>query len=363
MRMLYFAGLLAIAPVLHAETRHIAMTQDQIEHLAIKVGALKISPDVPLLTAPAVVVVPVDREYLVSSPRPGLLSQMLANIGDTVDKSQVVAKIESPELLTLQQQFLTSTGQLRLSELEYERDRKLTEEGVIAERRWQETQALHASKVAQADEARQMLAMAGMPQSDIDKLSKTRKLNSQLNVKSPIRGVVLERLATVGARIEMQAPIYRVADLSELWLEINIPQERIQEVGIGDKVRIDALDAVGQITLLGKSVDLDNQTVLARAVVTGHGDRLRVGQHLSVQIVQRKGQPGFRVPNSAIAQYGGHNYIFVRTANGFDFVDVVVVGKYDQDALIRGELTGEELIAVEGAVSLKANWLNATKEE
>lgn len=360
-------GLLALASLVHAEIhakpRSIAMSQDQIDHLAIKIAPLTASPDVPLLIAPAVVVVPVDREFLVSSPRPGLLRQLRANIGDTVEKSQVLAQIESPELLTLQQQFLTSVSNLRLSELEYQRDRKLAEEGVIAERRWQETQALHASKVAQADEARQMLVMAGMVLSDIDALSKNRKLDSQLSVKSPIRGTVLERLATVGARIEMQAPIYRVADLSELWLEINIPQERVQAVSVGDQFAIEVDDVVGHITLLGKSVDRVSQTVLARAVITRNDQRLRVGQHVSVQILQRKSQPGFRVPNSAIAQQAGRHYVFVRTPTGFDVVDVTVVGKYDQEALIRGELTGREQLAITGAVSLKANWLNAAGEE
>ena len=50
-------------------------------------------------------------------------------------------------------------------------------------------------------------------------------LSSLLNIRAPIGGVVLERLTTLGARLDIQAPIYRLADLSELWLEINIPQE------------------------------------------------------------------------------------------------------------------------------------------
>jgi len=228
---------------------------------------------------------------------------------------------------------------------------------VIAERRWQETQAIHSSKAAKADEARQLLTIAGMSAGEINALAKSHKLQSQLNVRAPVSGVILERLATVGGRLDIQAPLYRVADLSQLWLEINIPQERLQSIHLGDQVQVSESPVTAKINLLGQSVNPENQTVLARAVIDGKPDSLRIGQNLNVQIMQSGSQQSFKVPNSAIAKNGGHAYVFVRNVDGFAVTEVSVAGQLDQESLISGSLNGNEQIAVQGAVALKANWL------
>lgn len=363
MRSILFSILVSAALNAFAEDMQIHINPEQIDNLSIKIGKLVPSEEIPLLSAPAEVVVPADKEMMLSAPQPGLLSQLRVNIGDKVKEGQVVAQISSPELVILQQQFLTARSDLNLAALELSRDKKLLQEGVIAQRRWQETQARHSSKAAIANEAKQLLRIAGMSAAEIDSLAKTHRLGMSLRVRSPIDGVVLERLATLGSRLDMQAPLYRIADLSELWLDINIPQERLHNIGIGDRVKIPGFSSVAEINLLGQSVNPDNQTVLARAVIKGNAENLRVGQHLNVQVMQTGGVVGFRVPNTAIAQNAGHSYIFIRNSDGFVVTEVSVVGKQDQDSLITGKLTKDQEIATEGAVALKANWLGMGGDE
>lgn len=357
MKKLVFSLLLSCALNVSAEDMQIKITPEQINNLAVKVGPLVASQQVPLLLAPASVVVPGNHERLLSTPQPGFLTQLNANIGDSVNKGQLLAQIHSPELVALQQQFLTARSELNLASLELRRDQKLLDEGVIALRRWQQTEALHNSKAAMADEAGQLLSMAGMSNAEINALAKTHKLSSLLPVRSPIDGVILDRMATLGTRLDMQAPLYRIADLSELWLEINVPQERMQSLQIGDVVKVENTQISGKISLLGQSVNLDNQTMLARAKIEGKVDQLRVGQNLNVQIMQDLAQQGFKVPNPAIAQNAGHHYVFVRNADGFLVTEVSVVGKQDEYSLISGPLNTDAQIAVQGAVALKANWL------
>jgi membrane fusion protein, heavy metal efflux system len=335
----------------------IRISQEQIDNLDIKVAALNASHQVPLFFAPAKVVVPADKEVLISSSQPGLVAQLPVNIGDRVSKGQLLAQLNSPSLVGLQQAFLTANNDLNLYSLEQRRDQKLWQEGAIAERRWQETQMMHGNKSAKADEARQLLALAGMSAAEIKQLAQTHKLDDCLTVRSPINGVVLERLATLGARLDIQAPLYRIADLSELWLEINVPQERLNSLHLGDQVRLENSDIAAKLTLLGQSVNRDNQTVLARAVIDGKSSGLRVGQNVNVQVMQNSTETGFKVPNTAIAQNEGHAYVFVRNGEGFAVTEVTVSGKQDAESLISGPLTGNEQIAIKGAVALKANWL------
>ena len=84
-----------------------------------------------------------------------------------------------------------------------------------------------------------MLQAAGVTDIDIQTLKQTRKLNSLMNVRSPIDGVVLERMVGVGQRVDVLAPLFRIGRLDELWLEIDMPQERMNEVRMGDYVHIE----------------------------------------------------------------------------------------------------------------------------
>ena len=355
--------LLFIALPVCAENPQIQINQEQIDNLAIKVGHAVTGQQVPLLYAPARVVVPNQREQLINVPQPGFVAQLHANIGDKVAKGQLLAQLQSPELVALQQQFLTAHSELNLAGLERSRDQKLLQEGVVAEKRMQQTQAIHSSKAAVADEARQLLSMAGMSAGEIGNLLKTHKLTSQVQIRAPINGVVLERMATLGARLDLLAPLYRIADLSELWLEIHVPQEEAPAIRLGNKVKTADGTITGKVTLLGQSVDPASQTILVRAVVEGKTDQLRVGQNLNVQIMLDNEQTGIKVPNTAIAQHNGQNFVFVRNASGFAVTEIHILGKQDNESLIAGPIRADDQIALQGSVALKASWLGMGGDE
>lgn len=363
MRSMFLCGFFIVScGQASAELSQIRMSQQQIDNLDVRVAPLAAGSNIPLFYAPARVTVPADREALVASSVAGLVTKIHVNIGDRVVKGQVLATLNSPELVGLQQAYLTAGSEHNLADIEQGRDQKLLQEGVIAERRLQETEVLHGSKSAKADETRQLLELAGMSVGEIKQLAKTKRLNNQLAIRSPLDGVVLERLVVLGSRLDMQTPLFRVADLSQLWLEINIPQERMGQVKIGDSVGVEDSGIVARVALLGQSVNRDNQTVAARAVLDGKAEGLRVGQSVNVKLLGG-GQTGFRVPNTALAQNEGHSYVFVRNAEGFAVTEVSVAGKQADVTLVNGPLTGNEQIAVKGAVALKANWLGLGGDE
>ncbi len=363
MKKYLFILLLAGSMSVWAEADQINISQLQFYNLGVKTGHLETVEQVPLLNAPAKVVVPPSQEFIVSASQAGLISKLNAAVGDRVEKDQILAHINSPELLALQQQFLKARNEGRLAWLAYQRDKKLLQEGVISDRRWQETSSLYSSKASETNEARQLLEIAGMSETDIKQLQQSRRLSSQLNVRSPISGVVLERMAVAGERLDILEPMYRIANLDQLWLEINIPQERLDLIKVGDQVMVEGSHAQAKISLLGQSVNPQNQTVLARAVLTGNRDNIRAGQTVNVQIIQTSELSVYQVPNAAIAQSEGRSYIFVRNQDGFAVTPITIIGKQGSDSVISGQLSGDEEIAVRGAVALKANWLGLGEDE
>jgi cobalt-zinc-cadmium efflux system membrane fusion protein len=348
-------------PVRAANT--VPLSPEHFNNLGVVLGKLTPVRQVPLLSAPAKVVIPSAHEHMVSASQAGLITQLHASIGDNVKKGEVLAQINSPDLLALQGNYLKTLSTLDLASATHQRDKKLLQEGVIASRREQETFNYYNAAVLAANEAKQLLAIAGLSADEIRQLGKTHQLTSQFAIRAPIDGVILERMAAVGTRIELLTPLYRLANLAELWLEIAIPQEKIGRIKMGDSVLIDGTAVRGEICLLGQSVNPDNQTLLARAVIKGEQSTVRTGQRITIQIVQPTASAAFKVPNTAIAQNEGKAFVFIRSPEGFTVTPVTVVGKLSDASIIQGDLKGDEEIALKGAVALKANWLGLGSAE
>ncbi|SJM91366.1 efflux RND transporter periplasmic adaptor subunit [Crenothrix polyspora] len=355
--------LAAFSTTAMAENNTIDINAEQINNLGIQMGKLEAVNQQPLLTAPATVVIPSAHEYIVSASQAGLISRLHSSVGENVKKGALLAQINSPELLALQGRYLKTLSALNLAVVTHERDKKLLKEGVIASRREQETLSLYNAAVLDVNEAQQLLEIAGMTAIDINQLKATHQLNSALRVHAPISGTVIERMAVAGTRVDMLAPLYRIADLSELWLEISIPQERLSDINIGNQVVIENTSLNAKISLLGQSVNPDNQTVIARALIQADHTGIRPGQRVNIQIIQDSDSSLFKIPNTAIAQNEGKSFVFVRTPKGFSVNAIDIVGKQDSQSTVTGDFTGNEDIATQGAVALKANWLGLGGKE
>ncbi len=354
-----------------ADHHAIALSPSQIASLGIRLGKPASTEQTPLLYAPATVVIPPSGEYRVSATQAGWVRTVRVAAGDSVKKGQVVAELDSPELLSLQQRYLHANSALQVQQLAYERDKKLFAEGIIAQRRWQESRSLYQASTYSANEHRQLLALAGMTDSAIQRLAHTHQLSGRLPILTPISGVVMEQIAVAGGRVDNLAPLYRIADLTELWLEINVPPERLGELTLGNAVQVippspppssvdapqTALPVTAKLTLLGQTVNPDTQAVQVRASVNNAGQIIKPGQRLNVLLFNQQDGLALRAPNTAIAHHEGRAYVFVHTPTGFLVTAITVIGKHDEYTTFQGAFTGQETIALTGTAALKANWL------
>ncbi len=305
---------------------------------------------------PARVVIPPAQVRVVSAPQTGLVESLLVAKGDEVHAGQILAHVQSPELIALQRDYLQTLTQLHLAASDLKRDEELFKEGVIAKRRLLEKRSRHAELIAARDERRQALLLAGMLDEAIKELERSRQLTSQLAVCAPIDGVVMERMVTAGERVERIDPLYRLASLDPLWLEIRAPLNQIGSLAPGSVVEVLAPQASGTLILIGREVDPDSQTVLLRAEVADGSELLRPGQFVQARLVVPAGS-GYSVASSALVRSADAVYVFVRTAQGFRAVPVKVISEQDGHAVVAGELKAREEVAVRGVSALKAAWL------
>ncbi len=363
----YFFTVLILSGFIHnaysGEGDLIQISQQQIENLGIKTGKLLPISHIPLFSAPAKVVVPSAHDFIVSAPLAGLVVKMNANVGDKVVKGEELGLINSPELLTLQGNYLKAVGALKLATATYNRDKTLRKEGVVSNRSEQESYSIYNSAVIEANEAKQLLQIAGMTAKEIKDLDGTGHLVSQIRILAPLSGRVIDRMAVTGSRVDRQALLYRIANLDELWLEINIPQEHIADIKIGENVSVADSLAEAEIKALSQSVNPDNQTVMARAIIKENPSSVRVGQKVTIQYLQNSDMVTYQVKDEAIAHHQDKAYLFVKDNVGFKIIEIKELGKQKGLSVISGPLSGNEDVAVSNTSALKANWLGLGSDE
>ena len=342
----------------------ISITPAQIKTLGIQTAAIESQANASSQRLPGEIVVPIDQARVVSAPQPGLIDQVMVAAGQQVKQGQVLAHLSSPELVALQRDHLQALSQQRLSENAYKRDTELYKDGIIAERRHLTTESNHAEINALLAERRQALKLSGMSPQAIKQLESSGAYTNGVNLTAPIDGVVLEQMITAGQRVDSATPIYRIARLSPLWLEMHVPTQALAGIKLGMPAHVSGTEASGKVIAIVPSINKLDQTALVRVLLNKGthsvtSGSLAPGQMVEAEIAQTStSKNSFSIPQSGLIQIndnkGAKTLVFVQTKSGFEARSVSALGNVGSQVLISGDFTGHEQIVTSGTAALKA---------
>ena len=339
----------------YALAQEITLSEVQLKQLGIVIAPLPQKQQGELTGMPAQVVIPSNQFYTVSTPLPAMIEQTLVGVGDFVHKGQILANLQSPALTEAQRSLLQAYTQAQLAQESLLRDEQLWKDGIIAESRMRITRGAQREADASMSERKQSLKLAGMSESAIRQLLESNNLSSVLAITSPIEGVILEKSASAGQRLDAASPLFKVAQLNPLALEIQTPLVNARNLKVGANVTIPSFNAKGKITAIGQSLSGGNQTILVRALIREGTENLRPGQFVEVSIAnQSSGNAQWNVPNSALSRINSKATVFIRTATGFRTESVTLLSEGAQNTVISSNLKGDEKIAVAGVSALKS---------
>jgi cobalt-zinc-cadmium efflux system membrane fusion protein len=360
--IVWLIGLIASTAFHPSFASEIIVTPNEIKNLGIEFAAPEVASDVPAIEATARVVIPPMGDAIVSAPQSGLLAGLNVSVGEEVTHGQVMAMLQSSEFLALQREFLDALNANLLAQNEFERDQQLFDEGIVSGRRLQEATTRARIAATGFNEHRQLLQIAGLSDREIQSLENEQKFLQALEIRAPFDGVILDRMATAGERLDAMSPIYRLGDLSTLWLEINVPQEKLESIQVGMKVEVNdsPVQLPAEVTAIGRSVDPVTQAIMVRATLTETGHGLKPGQFVSVRIVaghsDELDEAVWVVPAAAVTSSYGSQFLFVRTANGVDVREALILGADTNHAYLHVDIDADDSIAVIGVSALKALW-------
>lgn len=152
--------------------------------------------------------------------------------------------------------------------------------------------ALAAVRQAQqrlVENSRQRLVELGMTEEQLAELDRTNKPQSRLTIYTPLAGTVIEKLAEEGKYVSAGEPIYRIANLSTVWLMLELYPEDASRIRFGQVVEatltsLPTETLIGRVAFIDPRVDPQNRTVGVRVEFKNDDRRLRPGDYAQATI-------------------------------------------------------------------------------
>lgn len=340
-----------------------AVPEAQIKALGITTVALQAGEGSVLKSFPARIRVPPNAEQVVSSSVAGMVKQLLVEQNQTVKAGDPLLRLASPEFGQLQLSLLQASARATLARQNAQREKQLFEEGIVAQRRQQESQAALSEAEASLKQAKAALRLSGMPAPAIDRIIASGTPQDELTLVASVSGIVVEVDAKLGERVDAASALMRVVQPDVLWADIQVPVTDSATWAVNTPVTLKGRKATGRVLSSGATVSADSQTVLVRALIEGNTADLRPGEVVAAELPMGTGKGGWELPLAAVAHDGDKAVVFVRTKEGFDARPVTVSASAGQRVRVDGALKAGEAVAVTSVVALKGAWLSRQEAE
>lgn len=307
------------------------------------------------LSFPGTVVVPPHQSSVVASPAAGMVETILVAQDEPVKAGQVIARLRSPQVVEAQHLFLSALTDEKLAADKLRRTDALYKLKAMSEVQLVLARGEAAHARARVDERHQILQLLGVSAADIEELRTARKISNAIDIHAPADGTIITRSVNQGTRVDAAAPLFTIATLSPLWVNIQVPTARMSVLEVGSPVSLPAQGARGRIIRIGKTIDPATQSIGVIAQIDTNGGSVRPGLAVSVS-VRLDGQTGDRwsVPIASVVRHRGRSWVFVQDRNGFRARPVEVVSENGQRASIRAPLGNSDRIATQGVLALVA---------
>ncbi|WP_233203602.1 efflux RND transporter periplasmic adaptor subunit [Limnohabitans sp. B9-3] len=318
--------------------------------LGVQVAPVQASGKGQVLVS-ATVVTPPGKAFTVSAPYAGQISRLMVGVGDAVKSGAPLAQFTSPMLGDARRLLNEASIDYKTASAAAQRDQAMLDEGIIPAVRLQLSRAKQEAALSLLKSREAELAVSGLRFDGASGGYATGVMNA------PLSGVVLEAFAAVGQRVEAGAVLFKLADTSQLQLELQLSNDKAAQLQAGDEVSIATRDAKAKILAVSRAVDA-SQSARARAVVTQRGN-LQVGEFVAVTVHAKSkpltaGQSQWLVPSRAITQWRGKPWLFVVHPQGFDAQAVNVISATDDVSLVEAAWPAGTQVATTGIASLRA---------
>lgn len=296
-------------------------------------------------------------QAVLTARAPGSVSRILKRLGDPVRAGETIALVQSREAGQIAAARGVANAKADLARKVLARERNLYEQKVSPRQDLEQAQAELAAAEAEARSASSAVSAADVSRD-----------GRYVMVVSPINGRITAMTASLGAFVQPETELFRIADPVRIQIEAAVTATDANRIRPGDQAVIETntgetRSAVVRSVTPGVSKETRSATVVL-ALTGGAGGIVQPGQLVRARITSRQSATsGIVVPEDAVQVVEGRDAVFVRTPKGFRVQSVTVGQRSAGRVQIVEGLRGGESIATRNAFLLKAELGKSAEEE
>ena len=200
--------------------------------------------------------------------------------------------------------------------------------------------------------ARRRLLYLDVPDADVARLESTGDVQRTVTLRAPVSGYVVDKPVLAGQQVMAGTAVYKIADLSVVWIEGDVFEQDIGLVRVGDRVTVE-VEAYpgerfnGRVEYVNPTLNAESRTLRVHVHLANPGLRLKPGMYATIHLTGAAGAPVLSVPRTAVLETGTRTLVFIRRADGALEPRVVVPGPAygERITIVRGLSPGDTVVA------------------
>jgi len=333
--------------------------QNQLEHLKI----VEVRKEVWSTTVHTTGTVDWDADHTTQAITQvsGPISRLLVDTGTAVTAGQPLLYVSSPDVSNAISAYRKARNHLDYSKKALDRSKDLLDHKVIAMKDLEAAEQDYNDAGSDVENSLQALKVFGVTQQELDDAQRQGvAINPQLAVRSPIAGMVVQKLVSPGLVIQAgMTPCFTISEVSTVWVQGHIYDRDLDSIRVGDTVEETSSSFKqtfrGVVSYIGALVDPATRTIPVRIVTQNPQGMLKKDMFVDAVIHTKSGRSLLAVPTSAILRNDENlPFVYVEAAPGQFAQRLVNVGvqQGDETEIVSGSKPGEKIVA-EGSVFLQ----------
>jgi cobalt-zinc-cadmium efflux system membrane fusion protein len=287
----------------------VELTPEQYKAVGIQTGNILSINLSNYIKASGTIDAPPQQTISITSSYGGRIISTNVMEGKFIGKGQVVASLENPEFIQIQQDYMESSSQLSFLSQDLKRQEELVRENIAAGKSLQKARSEYNTMVARVEGLRSKLRLIGINPGNV----RSGNFTSRVNIYAPAGGYVTNVYSNVGKYVGANEMLAEIVNTNNLLVNVKVFEKDLPAIRVGQRIRFkgtgDNIERIGEVMLIGKDID-EERTVEVHGRVTSPAQNLIPGLFVNA-IIETGTASTPALPAEAIVQAGGKSYIFI----------------------------------------------------
>ena len=295
-----------------SEKNQVIITSRQMEAMEIQTTKLQKRNLADIVKAFGNISLPPDQKETISPVIEGTIRNIKIISGDYVQKGQIIARIEDPGIIDLQNEFLQTQNRNEFLQTEYKRQKRLFRDSINSAKTYQQIKSEYQSNRNRLQALRQKLKLLNLNPDELN----SGNINNSYPLISPINGYVAHIEANNGMNVKAGQNLFLLTNNDKVHIDLEVYEKDIAKIEEGQNLTFNLNNnplsnpLKGRIMKKARNFDTEKRTALIHAEITDKNKNLLPGMSVIAHI-QTCENKQISLPESAFIQDQGKTWVFM----------------------------------------------------